>query len=57
MSETNKSAKELADFYWAEWEKVDKKIQMFGISPKLRAEESRLWDLYSQYEKKHEGGN
>jgi hypothetical protein len=51
MSETNKSAKELADFYWSEWLKVDNKRKIFGNTPKLMAEESRLWELFTQYER------
>lgn len=51
MSETQKTNKQLADFYWSEWEKIDTKIKIFGRTPKLVAEESRLWELFTQYER------
>ena len=48
---TNKTDKQLADFYWSEWLKVDNKMKIFGKTPKIVAEESRLWDLFMHHER------
>lgn len=52
MSEIQKTA----DLIWEAYLEVDRKMKIRGKTPKLVAEEARLWSLFREYELKLAGG-